>query len=311
VVILIETPGYGLYDQIRAGNMGHAAIEIDGKLHDIGSLNGYAYTISASRAVRFWNFADAATALREIAGHPDSDGALPRVTRFDVTVTDAQAARLAVWWEEMEGAIADPGNRLYFWNGWQCASAVAASLRDAGVTQLAPSTPTDLCEYLEGNLRNTAGRLAGGRAIVTVVQAGSPGRMVSAAEGAMGLVMHSSRMLSAGERTPLTVLTPEGTREAVLWSDGKAYAEAVKGFSVSPEAAAKRLHEKNPQSMAGAIPNFIVGHWYHFPSDHVIGQAALSGAYVNGEAGEIREIESAEVIRFDLFKGDAIVRAGR
>src|SRR3954469_21848499 len=43
VVILVMLPAYGEIEQIRRGNMGHVAIDVDGRLYDMGSLNGYAY----------------------------------------------------------------------------------------------------------------------------------------------------------------------------------------------------------------------------------------------------------------------------
>jgi len=44
-----KLPSYNTLEQIRAGNMGHVAIDIDHHLHDIGSLNGYAYPSPASQ----------------------------------------------------------------------------------------------------------------------------------------------------------------------------------------------------------------------------------------------------------------------
>ena len=78
-------PRYGTVEQIRRGNMGHAAIEVDGRLYDIGALNGYAYTLRGAPAVRFWNFTDMDAALAAVRGHPDADGHLDRlvVVRID------------------------------------------------------------------------------------------------------------------------------------------------------------------------------------------------------------------------------------
>jgi hypothetical protein len=67
-------PAYGTADQLRAGNMGHAAIEFGGRLHDMGSLNGYAYTFRPSIAVRFWPWPTADAALSALVNHPDADG---------------------------------------------------------------------------------------------------------------------------------------------------------------------------------------------------------------------------------------------
>jgi len=149
LVVLIQTPAYGTLEQIRAGNMGHVAIEIDQHLHDIGSLNGYAFTFVHSRAIRFWNFPDADAALPFLLSHPDTDGNLDRFTRMDADVTSAQAGALEQWWQRMDNQAADPANRLYFWNDLQCASSVADSLRNAGIISPTPTTPTDLLHYLQ------------------------------------------------------------------------------------------------------------------------------------------------------------------
>jgi hypothetical protein len=94
VSVLVMLPAYGVVEQIRRGNMGHAAIDVGGRLYDVGSLNGYAYTVRGSPAVRFWDFADADAAVGALADQADTNGHLDRITRFDVTVTDEQANRL-------------------------------------------------------------------------------------------------------------------------------------------------------------------------------------------------------------------------
>ena len=52
VVVLNMLPRYSPVEQIRHGNMGHVAIEIDHRLYDMGALNGYAYVFRANPAVR-------------------------------------------------------------------------------------------------------------------------------------------------------------------------------------------------------------------------------------------------------------------
>src|SRR3954462_13803533 len=171
--VLVMLPAYGVVEQIRRGNMGHAAIDVDGRLYDVGALNGYAYTLRAAPGVRFWNFPDARAALRALTDHPDADGHLDRILRFDVTITDEQARRLHEWWGELERKIAsDTDNRLYLWSDWQCASAVSRSLRDAGVTRHAVLSPDDLADHLSRRLRHTAGPLAGRQVRRIVVQRG-------------------------------------------------------------------------------------------------------------------------------------------
>jgi hypothetical protein len=113
VIVLIMLPSYGTVEQIRHGNMGHVAIDVDGRLYDMGALNGYAYVFRANPAVRFWDFPDADSAVAAVRNHPDCDGHLDRIVRFDVTVTDEQAARLRDWWDQMERRmLADPTNKL-------------------------------------------------------------------------------------------------------------------------------------------------------------------------------------------------------
>ena len=90
-------PSYSTTEQIRRGNMGHAAIEVHGRLFDMGSLNGYAYPVRATRAVRFWNFPTADAALQAISNQTDCDGHRDRILRFDVDVTPQQAHRLRAW----------------------------------------------------------------------------------------------------------------------------------------------------------------------------------------------------------------------
>src|SRR5204862_7901261 len=153
VTVLVMLPAYGTVEQIRRGNMGHAAIEVDGRLYDVGALNGYAYTLRGAPGVRFWNFPDAEAALRAVAGQSDADGHLDRILRFDVTVADEQANRLHEWWGQLERRVAsDSNNRLYLWSNLQCASAVSRSLRDAGVTRHAVLSPSHLADHLARRL---------------------------------------------------------------------------------------------------------------------------------------------------------------
>jgi hypothetical protein len=98
VVVLIMLPRYSPVEQIRHGNMGHVAIEIDHRLYDMGALNGYAYVFRPAPAIRFWDFPTADAALKAVKDHPDCDGHLDRIIRFDVTVSTIQAARLRDWW---------------------------------------------------------------------------------------------------------------------------------------------------------------------------------------------------------------------
>src|SRR6185369_18079190 len=95
-------PAYGPVEQIRRGNMGHAAIEVDRRLYDMGSLNGYAYPFRATTAIRFWDFPTADAALAAIKSHPDCDGHLDRIVRFDATITADQATRLHAWWQQLK-----------------------------------------------------------------------------------------------------------------------------------------------------------------------------------------------------------------
>jgi hypothetical protein len=308
IVILLMTPAYGTLRQISAGNMGHAAIEINGTMHDMGSMNGYAFAFSPTPGLRDWDFPDADSTLSRIVGHADSDGYLDEITRFDVTITDDQADRLQSWWEQMEAAMRDPGNRLYCWNGWQCASTVAQSLRDAGVILIAPDTPGDLNEYLRENLRNTCGKESGRPAMMKVVQpAACLQTQANRTTNFLGLLLRLPRIFFAGTRSAILIDGLDGRQHCVLWSDSPEYRREIQNAPVNPTAAVKLAIEKENLEGAQAVPNFMLGRWYHVDDDHVIGQASIGGWYVNADTGEVRHRDDARVIRFDLFDGDRVV----
>jgi hypothetical protein len=317
VVILVMTPAYGTLDQIRAGNMGHAAIEINGRLHDMGSLNGYAFTLRPSTAVRFWPWQNAQQTLIAICGHPDSDGWLDGIARFDVTVTDEQATRLQAWWDATEQRMKDVENQMYFWYGLQCASAVAQSLRAAGVTYIAPLTPIELRDYLMENLRDTCGPTAGNRAAVTVVQAPQQDTRRSkedpSAARELHMLLNWPAMFSAGERSPITFHDPDGVTQPVLWSDSDGYRRYVRSLKITPAEAVRLVTQADPDAVAAAgvqaVPNFAVGPWYHIDGDHIIGQAALGGWYLNGNTAEVVRRDDPAVIRFDTFFGDRAIQS--
>lgn len=259
--------------------------------------------------MRFWDFASADAALAAVKDHPDCDGHLDRIVRFDVTVTDEQARRLRDWWDQMERRmLANPRNQLYVWSGWQCASSVARSLRAAGVTFSAPSSPNAVADYFAGNLRHTAGPRASSGADVTVVQQGRrPANEPSILASAGTLIFRFPRLFSAGERTPITIESPDGQLEPVLWSGSRAYDDLIATFHIKPEEAVRlAFHGGHPWGSQG-IPNFAVGRWYHIASDHVIGQAAVGGVYVSGDTGEIVKRPDDRIIRFDTFNGDHLV----
>jgi hypothetical protein len=304
LVILIQTPAYDALEQIRAGNMGHVAIDIDHHLHDIGSLNGYAFTFTPSRAIRFWNFPDADTAIPFLLNHPDTDGNLDRFTRIDANITPAEAATLEEWWQRMDFHAADPANRLYFWNGLQCASSVADSLREAGLIRVTPSTPADLLNYLQQNLRHTAGSNAGHRAQTRTLQ--NP-RVSAKTKSAVEPPSTLIRMFNAGHRTPLTARAPDGATAPVLWSDSQEFATRTRTLAISP-ADAVRIAVEFTHHAPGMqpYPNFLLGDFYHLPTDHVLGQASLAGIYINAITGEPLQMPSPQIIRFDLFQGDHI-----
>jgi hypothetical protein len=309
VTVLVMLPTYDVIEKIRRGNMGHAAIDVDGRLYDIGALNGYAYTLRAAPGVRFWNFPDADDALRALAGRADADGHLDRILRFDVTVTDEQADRLHEWWAALQRRIAcSPDNRLYLWSDLQCASAVSRSLRDAGVTRHAVLSPDDLADHLSRRLRHTAGPLAGRCARRVVVQRGhgpvsAPGTLRQIGT----IVFRFPRLFAAGERTKLTLDAPDGRRESLLWSGSRAYARRVATFAIPPAQAVNRALGRGHAWGAQPVPNFLVGRWYHVATDHVIGQAAVGGLYVHGDTGEVLRRDDPRVIQFDTFAGDRVV----
>jgi hypothetical protein len=306
-------PAYGVVEQIRRGNMGHAAIEVDGRLYDAGALNGYAYTLRAAPAVRFWNFPNADSALRAVANTSDADGHLDNILRFDVTVTDEQADRLHEWWGQLERRmVGNPDNRLYLWSDWQCASAVSRSLRDAGVTRHAVTSPGDLADHLARRLRHTAGPLAGTRARATVVQRGRrPGSEPGALRQLGTVVFRFPGLFTAGRRTKLTVDAPDGEVASVVWSGSPEYARRVATFPVRPADAVGRALGPGPAWGAQSVPNFVLGRWYHVATDHVIGQAAIGGLYVHGDTGEVRRRDDPRVIQFDVFGGDRVVVPGQ
>jgi hypothetical protein len=306
VTVLVMVPAYGVVEQIRRGNMGHAAIDVDGRLYDMGSLNGYAFPFRASTAVRFWNFPTADAALRAIVNQPDCDGHLDRILRFDVQVTAAQADRLHAWWGQLEARVRDqPGNRLYVWNDWQCATSVSRSLRDAGVLPYAVRTPAELATHLSAKLRHTAGDRRGTPAARTLVQPGHPPPSES---GPLTLLVRFPRLFTVGERSDLTVpAPPDGVPEPLLWSDSPAYHKEIAQFRVPPAEAVQRATDAGLGAGAQPLPNFVLGRWYHIPTDHVIGQAALGGTYVHGDTGAILRSPDPRVIRFDSFDGDRLV----
>jgi hypothetical protein len=308
VVVLVMTPAYGNADQIRAGNMGHVAIEVNGRLHDMGSLNGYAFTFAPSTAVRFWPWPTADRAVAAIAGHADCDGNLDELDRFDVTVTDQQADRIAEWWAQTESKMADPANRLYVWHGLQCASAVGQSLFAAGVIRYQPLTPADVRDGIRTDLRNTCGPAAGKPATMTIVQKA----IVSKRDQTSALaLLNVAKLMQSGGRSRLDLTDPDGVVGKVLWSDGDAYRKAIGSFNITPDAAVRGAAASDPAAFAAvgvqSVPNFAVNHWYHLDGDHVIGQAALGGWWVNGQTGRVIRSDDRRVIRFDLFNGDRIV----
>jgi hypothetical protein len=313
VTVLVMRPTYGVVQQIRRGNMGHAAIEVDGRLYDVGALNGYAYTLHGAPAVRFWNFPNADAAVRAVADTSDADGHLDRILRFDVTVTDEQADRLHEWWGQLERRIGATGdNRLYLWSGWQCASAVSRSLRDAGVTRRAATSPGGVAKHLARRLRHTAGPLAGQAVGPIVVQ---PGRRPPSEPGALRqvgtILFRFPRLFAAGERSKLRLDDPDGPGAPLLWSGSSAYARRVATFSIKPADAVDRALGPSPAWGAQSIPNFVLGRWYHVATDHVIGQAAVGGLYVHGDTGEVRRRDDPRVIQFDTFGGDRVVAPRR
>ncbi len=300
VTILLMTPAYGFVEQVRHGNMGHAAIEIDGRLYDMGALNGYAFVFKPTPAVRFWDLATADAALAALANQPDASGHLDRIVRFDITVTGEQARRLREWWEQMERhMLADTHNRIYLWSQWQCASSVSHSLRDAGVIRSAPQNPKSLAGYLEKHFRSG----------MTLVQAGrksrhEPGWFADAGT----LIFRWPWMLGAGHRTSgVMVETPDGKRAAMVWSDSKDYLKRVATFAIQPADAVRIATGGKQRVGVQSVPNFIAGRWYHIAADHVIGQAALGGLYVNGDTGSVTTIDDPRVVRFDAFDGDRVV----
>lgn len=309
VIIIVMLPRYGPVEQIRRGNMGHAAIDVGGRLYDMGSLNGYAYVFRPTAAVRFWHFPTADAALSTITGTSDCDDHLDRILRFDVTVTDAQAGRLHDWWQQMERqAISAPNNRLYVWSDWQCASSVSRSLRDAGVTFRAPSSPDGLGNYLTRNLRHTAGPRAGERTGATVLQKGRRPATEPGFVSQVGtLLFRWPGLFAAGRRSPLTLETPDGQLSPILWSDSPEYRRHVATFRVKPEEGVRLALSPGSAWGAQSTPNFAVGRWYHVATDHVIGQAAVGGMYVNGDTGKIVRREDPRVVRFDAFGGDRLV----
>ena len=306
VTVLVMLPAYDTLEQLRAGNMGHAAIEFDGRLHDVGSLNGYAFTFRPSTGVPFWPWRTADAAAAALVGHPDCDGWLDELTRFDVTVTDDQVRRLAGWWAAVERRMADRDNKIYFWANLQCASCVALSLRAAGITFDAPLTPADLAADLKRQLRHTAGAAAGTPATVTVVQPKSGPAVRRPAGRTVAMLLRWPALLSAGRRSPVLLSTPDGAVEPILWSDGPAYRDRVGTFAVAPEAAVRRAGV----AAAQCVPDFAVGRWYHVAIEHVIGQAAVGGPWVNGDTGAVVTVGDGRVVRFDAFLGDRLV-AGR
>jgi hypothetical protein len=196
--------------------------------------------------------------------------------------------------------MADPDNQLYFWSNLQCASCVAQSLRSAGVIRNAPLTPTDLADYLRRQLRHTAGPDAGRPARITLVQPKSgPGK------GTAGLTVAARwpALLSAGRRSPLSLPTPDGHREPILWSDGDDYRSRAATFAIAPGDAVRRAGVATAQP----LPDFAVGRWYHVATAHLIGQAAIGGPYVNGDTGAVAAVDDRRVIRFDAFAGNRIV----
>jgi hypothetical protein len=308
VTILVMLPAYGMTEQIRAGNMGHAAIEFHGRLHDIGSLNGYAFTFRASTGVRFWPFDNADAALAAVSNHFDCDRYRDSITRCDVIVTPAQADALEKWWGDLEARMADTNNRLYIWNGIQCASAVVRSLNAAQIVQSPATTPAELDELLRTQLMNTAGPLRRKPAHTWTVQSAiNPKKPPSSPSP----LLHLPGMLNAGERSELNVADPDGLVRPVLWSDGEAYRNAVQSLMIQPGQVVPLAEKFDRKGVRAAgvqcVPNFLIGRWYHVESDHVIGQASLAGWYVNGDDGRVVFRTDPRVIRFDAFNGDRVV----
>src|SRR5207249_7084022 len=126
-------------------------------------------------------------------------------------------------------------------------SSVSRSLRDCGVSFLAVQSPNDLAEYLQDNVRNTAGPEAGQRARMTVVQKGQrPKNDFGLLDDVETLLFHWPAMFRAGERTPLIVESPNGKRERILWSESHEYCQAVKTFAVKPEEALSLAFKGRP-----------------------------------------------------------------
>jgi hypothetical protein len=311
ISILVMAPAYGTLQQIRAGNMGHAAIEIEGRLHDMGSLNGYAFTLAPSRAVRDWSFEGASQAVSSLISHPDADGYLDEITRFDVTVTDVQEAILQSWWRQMESAMDDANNKLYCWTRWQCASAVGESLRDAGITFLSPTTPQGLRDYLKTDLRNTCGENCGASARMIICQKSACLSPKAERHDSPGweIIWKWPAMFFAGHRSNIFAQSPDRAFDQVLWSDSEGFHKRAQAARISPETAVLKARELGPVPGAQIVPNFSIGPWYHIAADHVIGQASLGGMYVNANTAAVVRLSNQQVIRFDLFNDDRIVNA--
>jgi hypothetical protein len=156
-------------------------------------------------------------------------------------------------------------------------------------------------------LRHIAGPRSGERAPVTVVQEGHDAPHAPGVASAAGtLLFRWPRLFAAGGRSKLTVQGPDGTAEQLLWSDSPEYERLIEKLRVKPQDAVRIAWGDGPAWGVQSVPNFIVGHWYHVATDHVIGQAALGGTYVNGETGEVVRHEDGRVIRFDTFEGDRL-----
>jgi hypothetical protein len=146
---------------------------------------------------------------------------------------------------------------------------------------------------------------------MTLVQAGrAPATEPTFAEAAGTLVFRFPRLFAAGERSDVSVESPAGHVEPILWSGSRAYDGRVASFRVKPAEAVRLALGLGPAWGAQALPNFVVGRWYHIATDHVIGQASLGGWYVNGDDGVVVQLEDERVIRFDAFEGDRVADAG-
>jgi hypothetical protein len=141
------------------------------------------------------------------------------------------------------------------------------------------------------------------------VQAGHPPRGEPGTLAEIGtLVFRFPRLFAVGQRTPLTLPTPDGDIKPVIWSGSDAFEQQVATFPITPTDAVRiALAAGNDARGAQSIPNFAVGRWYHVATDHVIGQASIGGIYVSGDSGEVITSHDRRVVRFDAFEGDRIV----